>query len=99
MGGDSLASTGTQSAADFFKNKAAGMEPGFAKSGLGALEGTSNYLAGTGETLRNNLFSNEGLKAALVTIGQGTTDLAIAEATRAHKDFERDMAEYEAGMA
>ena len=33
-----LASTGTQSAGDFFKNKALGMEPGFAKSGLGALE-------------------------------------------------------------
>ena len=33
------------SAADFFKNKAAGMEPGFAKSGLGALETSSNYLS------------------------------------------------------
>ena len=84
------------SAADFFKNKAAGMEPGFAKSGLGALEGTSNYLTGVSDTLQNNLFSKEGLKAALVPIGQGTTDLAIAEARRAQKDYERDMADAEA---
>ena len=98
MGGDSLASTGTQSAGDFFKNKALGMEPGFAKSGLGALEGTSNYLAGTGETLRNNLFSKEGLKAALVPVGQGFTDLAVAENRRALKDYEREQAEYEAGV-
>jgi len=98
MGGDKLASTGTQSAGDFFKNKALGMEPGFAKSGLGALEGTSNYLAGTGETLRNNLFSMEGLKAGLVPIGQGVTDLAVAENRRALKDYEREQAEYEARM-
>ena len=84
------------SAADFFKNKAAGMEPGFAKSGLGALEGTSNYLAGTGETLRNNLFSKEGLKAAMLPVGQGITDLAVAENRRAMKDYERDMADAEA---
>ena len=96
MGGDSLASTGTQSAGDFFKNKALGMEPGFAKSGLGALEGTSNYLAGTGETLRNNLFSKEGLKAAMLPVGQGITDLAVAENRRAMKDYERDMADYDA---
>jgi hypothetical protein len=96
MGGDSLASTGTQSAGDFFKNKALGMEPGFAKSGLGALEGTSNYLTGVSDTLQNNLFSKEGLKAALVPIGQGTTDLAIAEARRAQKDYDREMADYEA---
>ena len=85
-------------AADFFKNKAAGMEPGFAKSGLGALEKSSNYLTGVGDTLQNNLFSKEGLKAALVPVGQGFTDLAVAENRRALKDYERDMADYEAGM-
>ena len=87
---------GQPSAADFFRNKAAGMEPGFAKSGLGALEGTSNYLTGVSDTLQNNLFSKEGLKAALVPIGQGTTDLAIAEARRAQKDYDREMADAEA---
>jgi hypothetical protein len=98
MGGDSLASTGTQSAEDFFKNKALGMEPGFAKSGLGALEKSSNYLTGVSDTLQNNLFSKEGLKAALVPVGQGFTDLAVAENRRALKDYEREQADYEAGM-
>ena len=83
-------------AADFFRDKAAGMEPGFAKSGLGALEGTSNYLTGVSDTLQNNLFSKEGLKAALVPVGQGFTDLAVAENRRALKDYERDMADAEA---
>jgi len=85
-------------AADFFRDKAAGMEPGFAKSGLGALEGTSNYLTGVSDTLQNNLFSKEGLKAALVPVGQGFTDLAVAENRRALKDYEREQADYEAGM-
>jgi hypothetical protein len=98
MGGDRLASTGTQSAGDFFKNKALGMDPGFAKSGLGALETSSNYLSGVSDTLQNNLFSMEGLKAALIPIGQGTTDLAVAEARRAQKDYDREMADYEAGI-
>jgi len=98
MGGDSLASTGTQSAGDFFKNKALGMEPGLTKSGLGALETSSNYLSGVSDTLQNNLFSKEGLKAALVPVGQGFTDLAVAENRRALKDYEREQADYEAGM-
>jgi hypothetical protein len=98
MGGDTLASTGTQSAGDFFRDKALGMDPGFAKSGLGALETSSNYLSGVSDTLQNNLFSMEGLKAALIPIGQGTTDLAVAEARRAQKDYDREMADYEAGI-
>jgi hypothetical protein len=75
-----------------------GMDPGFAKSGLGALETSSNYLSGVSDTLQNNLFSMEGLKAALIPIGQGTTDLAVAENRRAMRDYEREQAEYEAGM-
>jgi hypothetical protein len=76
---------GTQSAGEFFKNKALGMDPGFAKSGLGALETSSNYLSGVSDTLQNNLFSMEGLKAASIPIGQGTTDLAVAENRRAQE--------------
>ena len=90
--------TGTPSAADFFSGKAEGMKPGFAKSGLGALETSSNYLTGVGDTLQNELFSKEGLKAALVPAGQGMTDLAVAENRRALKDYERDMADYDASM-
>jgi hypothetical protein len=89
---------GTPSAGDFFKNKALGMDPGFAKSGLGALETSSNYLSGVSNTLQNNLFSMEGLKAALIPAGQGITDLAVAEARRAQKDYDREMADYEARM-
>ena len=98
MGGDRLASTGTQSAGDFFKNKTLGMDPGFAKSGLGALETSSNYLSGVSDTLQNNLFSMEGLKAALIPAGQGITDLAVAENRRAMRDYEREQADYEAGI-
>ncbi len=94
--GDTIVRSDATGAAEFFKNKAAGMEPGFAKSGLGALEGTSNYLTGVGETLRTNPFSMEGLKAAMVPVGQGFTDLAVAENRRALKDYERDMADAEA---
>jgi hypothetical protein len=89
---------GTPSAGEFFRDKAMGMDPGFAKSGLGALETSSNYLSGVSDTLQNNLFSMEGLKAALIPIGQGTTDLAVAENRRAMRDYEREQAEYEAGM-
>ena len=89
---------GEGGAANFFRDKAAGMDPGFAKSGLGALEKSSNYLTGVGDTLQNNLFSMEGLKAAAVPIGQGTTDLAVAENRRAMRDYERELADYEAGM-
>ena len=74
------------------------MDSGLTKSGLGALEKSSNYLTGVGDTLQNNLFSKEGLKAALVPIGQGTTDLAVAQNRRALKDYERDMADYDASM-
>ena len=90
---DVMVEGATPSAADFFKNKAAGMDAGFTKSGLGALEKSANYLSGVGETLRNNPFSMEGLKAATIPIGQGTMDLGIAEARRAQKDYDREMAE------
>ena len=97
-GSELITTPGQPSAADFFKNKAAGMESGLTKSGLGALEKSSNYLTGVGDTLQNNLFSKEGLKAALVPVGQGFTDLAVAENRRALKDYEREQADYEAGM-
>jgi hypothetical protein len=75
-----------------------GMDPGFAKSGLGALETSSKYLSGVSDTLQNNLFSMEGLKAASIPFTQGTTDLVVAENRRAQKDYDREMADYEAGI-
>ena len=65
------------------------MDAGFTKSGLGALESSSNYLTGVGETLRTNPFSMDGLKASLVPVGQATTDLAIAENRRLLKEQEQ----------
>jgi hypothetical protein len=35
------------------ETKQLGMDPGFAKSGLGALETSSNYLSGVSDTLQN----------------------------------------------
>ena len=69
----------------FFADKAAGMDPGFTKSGLEALGGASEYLSGVGETLRTNPFSMEGLKAAAIPATQGGMDLAIAETRRINK--------------
>jgi hypothetical protein len=89
---------GTPSAGEFFRDKAMGMDPGFAKSGLGALETSSKYLSGVSDTLQNNLFSMEGLKAASIPFTQGTTDLVVAENRRAQKDYDREMADYEAGI-
>jgi len=85
MGAERVVSAGSPSAADFFSGKAAGMDPGFTKSGLEALGKGSEYLSGVGETLRTNPFSMEGLKASIVPITQGTTDLAIAEGRRLEK--------------
>ena len=87
--GDTIVRSDATGASKFFADKAAGMQPGFTKSGLGALEGASNYLSGVGETLRFNPFSMEGLKASLVPIGQATTDLAIAENRRLLKEQEQ----------
>ena len=74
--------SGPQSAAQFLETKAAGMDPGFTKSGLEALGGASEYLTGAAETLTNNPFSMEGLKASIVPVTQGTMDLVDAETRR-----------------
>ena len=83
--GDTIVRSDATGASKFFADKAASMPPGLTKSGLGALESSANYLSGVGETLRNNPFSIEGLKAAMVPVGQATTDLAIADTRRLNK--------------
>ena len=75
----------TPGAADILKTKAAGMEPGFAKSGLGALEKSAGFLTDAATTLQNEPFSKAGLKAAMIPVGQATTDLAVAENRRLEK--------------
>ena len=83
--GDTIVRSEATGAPKFFADKTAGMDPGFTKSGLEALGKGSEYLSGVGETLRTNPFSMEGLKASIVPITQGTTDLAIAEGRRLEK--------------
>ena len=74
------------SAAEFFKTKAAGMEPGFAKSGLEALSTGSEKLIGLSEGLATDgILSKAGAKALSIPLTQGTTDLAIAENRRLEK--------------
>ena len=92
MGGDKLASVGSPSAVDFFAGKADVMDPGWMKSGTEMLGKGAEYLTGAGETLRTDPFSKAGLKAAIVPASQGTADLAMADARRALRDYENEMA-------
>ena len=74
------------SAADFFSGKAAGMEPGFAKSGLEALSTGSEKLIGLSEGLATDgILSKAGAKALSIPLTQGTMDLATAETRRLEK--------------
>ena len=83
--GNTIVKSDPTGASKFFADKAAGMDPGFTKSGLEALGGASEYLSGVGETLRTNPFSMEGLKAASIPATQGTMDLGFAETNRLNK--------------
>ena len=78
------------SAAEFFKTKAAGMEPGLTKSGLGALEKSAGFLTDAATTLQTDPFSKAGLKAALIPVTQGSMDLAVAENRRLEKEQARE---------
>ena len=63
---------------------------------LGPQTGGVTDILGKGGTQAG--LNMETLKAASIPFTQGTTDLAIAEARRAQKDYDREMADYEAGM-
>ena len=85
--GESMARYGTtsgpQSAAQFLEGKAAGMEPGFIKSGLEGLATGSEKLIGLSEGLATDgILSKAGAKALTIPAIQGTTDLAVAEGRR-----------------
>ena len=78
--------TGTPSAAQFLEGKAAGMEPGFIKSGLEGLATGSEKLIGLSEGLATDgILSKAGAKALTIPAIQGTTDLAVAEGRRLEK--------------
>ena len=85
--------TGTPSAAQFLETKAAGMEPGFIKSGLEGLATGSEKLIGLSEGLATDgILSKAGAKALSIPITQGTTDLAVAEGRRLEKQAAIDEA-------
>ena len=84
---------GTPSAAQFLETKAAGMEPGFIKSGLEGLATGSEKLIGLSEGLATDgILSKAGAKALSIPITQGTTDLAVAEGRRLEKQAAIDEA-------
>jgi hypothetical protein len=63
---------------------------------LGPQTGGVTDILGKGGTQAG--LNMETLKAASIPFTQGTTDLAVAEARRAQKDYDREMADYEAGI-
>jgi len=86
MGGDQLASTGTQSAGDILRSKAAGMDSGITKSGLEFLGKGSDKLIGLSEGLATDgIFSKAGAKALSIPFTQGAMDLGVAETRRLEK--------------
>ena len=94
-GSEQIIQSGSPGAADFFAQKAAGMDTGILKSGTEFLGNTAEGLASMGDILRPggeaaglNLATT---KAALVPFTQGSTDLAMATARRALKDYEDEL--------
>ena len=83
----------TPGAAQFFREKAIGMDPGWMKSGTEILGKGSKYLTGVGKTLTDNPFSVEGLKAATIPLTQGTGDLMYAQGQRDLKDLANEVVE------
>jgi hypothetical protein len=94
-GSEQIIQSGSPGAADFFAQKAAGMDTGILKSGTEFLGKTAEGLASMGDILRPG-GEAAGLnlataKAAMVPLSQGTTDLAMATARRALKDYEDEL--------
>ena len=94
------AARGAKSASDFLKGKTAGMDTGLVKSGLEGLGSMSEGLQKTGDILRPDGLKPEGImdlgKAALPAFTQGSVDLGMATARKALKDYEDELAAYEA---
>jgi len=92
MGGDKLASAGTQSAGDYLRglSNSGGMTDqtlNFLGTGADKLAGLSEGLAADG------IFSKAGAKALSIPLTQGTYDLAVAENRRLEKQQAIDDAE------
>ena len=104
-GSEQIIQSGSPGAADFFAQKAAGMDTGILKSGTEFLGKTAESLGSMGDILRPG-GEAAGLnlataKAAMVPLSQGTTDLAMATARKALKDYEDELEAFnlQAGQA
>ena len=96
---------GSPSASQFLSSKAAGMDTGLVKSGLEGLAGVSEGLQRSGDILRPGGLTitgdgGVGIKAAagaaMTPFTQGSIDLGMATARKALKDYEDELAAYEA---
>jgi len=103
-GSEQILQSGSPSASQFLASKTAGMDTGLVKSGLEGLAGMSEGLQRSGDILRPGGLKitgdgGVGIKAAagaaLTPVTQGTTDLAMATARKALKDYEDELAAYE----
>jgi hypothetical protein len=104
-GSEQIIQSGSPGAADFFAQKAAGMDTGILKSGTQFLGKTAEGLGSMGDILRPG-GEAAGLnlataKAALVPFTQGSADLAMSTARRALQDYEKELEEFnlQAGQA
>ena len=104
-GSEQIIQSGSPGAADFFAQKAAGMDTGILKSGTEFLGKTAEGLASMGDILRPG-GEAAGLnlataKAAMVPFSQGSADLAMATARRALQDYEKELEAFnlQAGQA
>jgi len=68
-------------------------------SGLGFLAKGADKLSAINAAGAADPFSMAGLKAAAIPLSQGTGDLMYAEGTRALKDYEQALLDYENGLA
>jgi len=96
---------GKPSASQFLSSKTAGMDTGLVKSGLEGLAGMSEGLQRSGDILRPGGLTitgdgGVGIKAAagaaLKPFTQGSVDLGMATARKALKDYEDELAAFEA---
>jgi hypothetical protein len=104
-GSEQIIQSGSPGAADFFAQKAAGMDTGILKSGTEFLGKTAEGLGSMGDILRPGGeavgLNPATAKAALVPFTQGSADLAMATARRALQDYEKELEAFnlQAGQA